>query len=173
LPLSKLEFDNVFAESSPFVWRVLGRLGVARPDVPDVGQEVFLIVHRRLADYDGRVPVRAWIYGICLRQAADYRRRIRRRRELPADALPQRATPAGQERELELRRARARLFAVLETLDADKREVFVLYELEELPMNEVARIVDCPLQTAYSRLHAARKLVAAAFEARDTESEAI
>lgn len=173
MQLPKLEFDNVFAESSPFVWRVLGRLGVDRSDVADVGQEVFLVVHRRLADYDGRVPVRAWIYGICLRQAADYRRRIRRRRELPADALPQRSAPADQERELELRRARARLFAVLETLDPDKREVFVLYELEELPMRDVARIVDCPLQTAYSRLHAARKIVSSAFEARDPKSEAI
>lgn len=155
------------------MWRVLGRLGVDRSDVPDVAQEVFLVVHRRLADYDGRAPVRAWIYGICVRQAADYRRSIRRRGKLPDEALPQRSSPADQEHELELGRARARLFAVLETLDPDKREVFVLYELERLPMSEVARIVDCPVQTAYSRLHAARKLVLAAFEAPGPKSEAV
>ena len=171
--LPKLDFDNVFAESSPFVWRVLGRLGVGKPDLADVCQEVFLVVHRRLADYDGRVPVRAWIYGICIRQAADHRRRLRRRRELPGEALPQPSAPASQERELELGRARARLLEVLETLDAEKREVFALYELEELPMSEVSTILGCPLQTAYSRLHAARKAVLLAFEEPSRKSEAV
>jgi RNA polymerase sigma-70 factor (ECF subfamily) len=171
LLLPKLDFDNVFAESSPFVWRVLGRLGVARSDVADVCQEVFVIVHRRLADYDGRVPVQAWIYGICLRQAAEYRRRRRRRRELVGETPPQIAA-ASQDRELELRLARGRLHAVLETLEATKREVFVLYELEELPMSEVARILDCPLQTAYSRLHSARKVVLSAFEELERTSKA-
>lgn len=170
--LPTLDFDNVFAESSPFVWRVLGRLGVAHSDVADVCQEVFLIVYRRLADYDGRVPVQAWIYGICLRQAADYRRRVRRRRELVGETLPQASAPAVQDRELELRQARVRLQAALETLEASKRDVFVLYELEELSMSEVARIVECPLQTAYSRLHAARKAVLSAFEASERKIKA-
>jgi len=60
----------------------------------------------------------------------------------------------------------------LAALDTGKREVFVLYELEELPMGEVAKIVDCPLQTAYSRLHAARKAVTVAFSDRDSNGDA-
>jgi RNA polymerase sigma-70 factor (ECF subfamily) len=146
---------------------VLGRLGVPKPDVADVCQEVFLIVHRRLPDYDeDRATLRAWIYGICVRAAADYRKRAYRRHErVGAPALELVVSPQ-QHRELELRRARAKLQAVLFSLDDGKREVFVLYELEELPMSEVAKIVDCPLQTAYSRLHAARKAVAAAFAER-------
>jgi len=151
---------------------VLGRLGVQKPDVADVSQEVFLIVHRRLPDYDeDRATLRAWIYGICVRAAADYRKRAYRRNErvgLPALEL---VVSPEQHRELELRRARARLQAVLAELDGGKREVFVLYELEELPMPEVARIVDCPLQTAYSRLHAARKAIAAAFGERLASGE--
>jgi RNA polymerase sigma-70 factor, ECF subfamily len=158
-----LDFDTVFAESSPFVWRVLGRLGVARRDIRDVCQEVFIVVHRRLADYDGRASVRAWIYGICLRSASDYRKRAHRRRETFGESPPEPTTPPTQQRDLEIARARARLQAVLSTLDSAKREVFVLYELEELPMSEVARILECPLPTAYSRLHAARRAVASAF----------
>jgi RNA polymerase sigma-70 factor, ECF subfamily len=158
----KLDFDHVFSDTSPFVWRVLGRLGVARADIADVGQEVFLIIYRKLDEYDGR-PLRAWCYGICVRVAADYRKRAHRRREKLMAVLPEPSTSAPQDRELRLRRARARLEQVLSDIDQDKREVFVLYELEELPMSEVATIVGCPLQTAYSRLHAARQAVRVAF----------
>lgn len=162
-----IDFEQVFAESSPFVWRVLGRLGVARSDIPDVCQEVFLIVHRRSADYDGRAPVRAWIYGICTRKAAEYRKRAHRRYEYPHEAADDSMVPAEQEHELALREARAKLDAVLAGLGNGQREAFVLYELEELPMSEVASVLECPLQTAYSRLHAARKAVSAAFEVPD------
>lgn len=164
VPSPKLDFHDVFTTSSPFVWRVLGRLGVARADVADVCQEVFLVVLRRLDDYDGR-PVEAWIYGICLRVAADYRKRAFRRHEQLDAAVDEASTPPQQDRALERQRARARLERVLDELDENKREVFVLYELEELSMSEVARIVACPLQTAYSRLHAARQAVRAAFGA--------
>jgi RNA polymerase sigma-70 factor, ECF subfamily len=171
LLIPKLDFDVVFADTRPFVWRVLGRLGVARADIADVCQEVFLIVHRRLDDYDGR-PVRAWCYGICVRVAADYRKRAHRRHERLGEAPPEQRIVAEQERALELVRARARLEQVLAQLDQSKREVFVLYELEELSMSEIAQIVGCPLQTAYSRLHAARQAVRAAFGAGPELGEA-
>jgi RNA polymerase sigma-70 factor (ECF subfamily) len=166
VPPPSLDFDQVFAESSPFVWRVLGRLGVARSDIPDVCQEVFLIVHRRRADYDGRAPLRAWIYGICVRKAAEYRKLAHRRYEELGDVVQEPGAPAQQERQVELARARQRLAAVLAELSAGQREVFVLYELEELPMAEVAGALECPVQTAYSRLHAARKAVTDAFRTR-------
>lgn len=170
MPTPSFDFDHVLAESTPFVWRVLGRLGVARSDVADVCQEVFLVVLRRGADYDGR-PIRPWIYGICVRVAADYRKRAFRRRERLVDVLPEAAVAPPQQRALELQRARARLELVLAELDAGLRDVFVLYELEELPMSEVALIVRCPLQTAYSRLHAARRAVRAAFGAPPEQGE--
>jgi RNA polymerase sigma-70 factor, ECF subfamily len=165
-----LDFDHVFAESSPFVWRVLGRLGVDRADIPDVCQEVFLVVHRRQHDYDGR-PIRGWIYGICVRTAADYRKRAFRRHEQPTENVPEPAALPQQDRALEIRRAQAKLERVLDEIDQAQREVFVLYELEELTMSEVSRIVECPLQTAYSRLHAARRAVRAAFGAGPERGE--
>jgi RNA polymerase sigma-70 factor, ECF subfamily len=171
LPPTNLDFDDVFTTLGPFVWRVLGRLGVARADIADVCQEVFLVVLRKIDDYDGR-PIQPWLYGICVRTAADYRKRAFRRHELLGDAADEPKVLAEQDLSLDHRRARARLEQVLSRLDQGKREVFVLYELEELGMAEVARIVGCPLQTAYSRLHAARKDVRAAFGAEAEPREA-
>lgn len=151
------DFRALFRAHAPFVWRVLRRLGVSEADVEDVAQEAFLVVHRRLSEFEGRSQLRTWIYGICVRVASDHRRRAHVRRELATDRPPERSGSAPQPRELEQRQARALLDAALAELDDDKRAVFVLYEIEELPMKEVADALACPLQTAYSRLHAARR----------------
>ena len=146
----------LFHEHAAFAWRLLRRLGVADADTDDVCQEVFLTVHRRLPDFEGRSSTRTWVYGICIRVAADYRKRTRSRREVPSPRPPERAVDARQEDDVALREARALLDRVLDGLDDDKRAAFVLYEIEELPLREVALALGCPLQTAYSRLQAAR-----------------
>jgi RNA polymerase sigma-70 factor, ECF subfamily len=159
------DFQHVFSEHCKFVWRVLARLGVQHADLPDVCQEVFLVVHRQLVNFDpNRAALSSWMYGICLRSAADYRRRRERRKETPDEAAELVAVAEHQFEDLAERRAWQRLAAVLDQMDARKREVFVLYELENLPMTQVAAISSCPLQTAYARLHAARRLVFEAFE---------
>ena len=150
-------FAAIFREHAPFAWRVLRRLGVRESDVEDAAQEVFLVVHRRLRDFEGRSSLRTWIYGICVRVASDHRRRAHVRREQPTDRPPERAGSAPQPRELEARQARALLDAALSRLDDDKRAVLVLFEIEEVAMKDVAEAVGCPLQTAYSRLYAARR----------------
>jgi RNA polymerase sigma-70 factor (ECF subfamily) len=152
---------EVFRQYASFVWRALRRLGVPEGDVDDVCQEVFVVVHRKLGDFEGRSSLRTWIYGICARTASDYRRSGRVRREVVTDSPPDAAHDGGQHDALALRQARAKLDRILDELDDDKRAVFVLYEIEELTMAEVAEAIGCPLQTAYSRLHAARKLVEA------------
>lgn len=151
-----LDTTTVFREHAPFVWRVVRRLGVAESDTADVCQEVFVVIHRRLPEFEGRSSIRTWVYGICVRTVADHRRRIARRRETVTDAVPEATTEPRQDVALSMREARARLDRVLDELDDDKRAVFVLYEIEELTMADVASAVGCPLQTAYSRLHAAR-----------------
>ena len=147
---------QVFDEYARFVWRTVRHLGVREADIEDVCQEVFLTVHRRLGDFEGRSSLRTWLYGICLRTASDYRRRAHVRREFAVEDPMPRAQAADQDEEVQRRQARQRLAFILDQLDDDKRAVFVLYEIEEMSMKEVAKIVDCPLQTAYSRLHAAR-----------------
>ena len=159
---TEVEFDQLFETYARFVWRVLGRLGVASSDVADASQEVFLVVHRRLASFEARSSIKSWIYGICLKVAASHRRK-RRPGEGQFEETPLSASGPGLDEELERRRARALLLTALEQLDEDKRHVFVLYEFEELSMPEVAEAIGCPLTTAYSRLHAARKQVRSVF----------
>lgn len=159
-------FAEIFREHAPYVWRVMRRLGVREADAEDLCQEVFVVVHRRLPEFEGRSSLRTWIYGIAIRVASDHRRRAHVRRERPTEELPEERRSAPQMKELEREQARALLDAALSELDDDKRAVFVLYEIEGLEMKEVAEAVGCPLQTAYSRLHAARKRVTEAVERR-------
>ena len=150
---------ELFDEYARFIWRTVRHLGVREADIEDVCQEVFITIHRRLDDFEGRSTVRTWGYGICLRVASDHRRRAHVRREFPAESLPAAVSLADQDEAYARKQARQRLEQLLQALDEDKRAVFTLYEIEELSMKEIAQIVGCPLQTAYSRLHAARQRV--------------
>lgn len=152
---------EVYAAHGRIVWRVLRRLGVPESEIEDAAQEVFVVVHRKLADFAGRSSLRTWVCGIAVRCALEHRRRHARREE-PTDDIDLAATDASPIESLEQREARAMLERILASLDDAKRAVFVLYELEGLSMNEVAEVVGCPLQTAYSRLHAGRAHVDAA-----------
>ncbi len=161
-PPTAVTFEGAFRAHAPYVWRVLRRLGVRPADVEDVCQEVFLVVHRRFATFHGGSSMRTWIYGIATRVASEYRRRPYRRNEEPAgDDLPQTAVNAAQEDDADRRRALDLLDVALEKLDPDKRAVFVFFEVEEMSMNDVAAAVGCPVQTAYARLYAARRIVQA------------
>jgi len=151
-------FEAVFSGHAPFVWRVLRHLGVAHHDLDDVCQEVFLVVHRKLAAFERRSSLRTWLYGICRNAARDYRGRAHRRREQTGE-LAEEATFEGPDSELDRRRAWVLLGRILDGLAEEQRTVYLLHEIEEVPMAEVAEAMSCPLQTAYYRLHAARKKV--------------
>jgi len=156
-------FREVFEAHARYAWRSLLGLGVREADLPDASQQVFLVVHARLeADQIPAEAVRTFVYGVCLRVASDSRRRAHRRHEELCAAPPEPSYAATQERSVALGEALAQLEAVLDRLPPAQRAAFVLYEIEELDMTEVAATLGCPLQTAYSRLHAARKIVVAA-----------
>lgn len=155
----RLRFDVVYDELFEFVWRSARRLGVHEASVDDVTQDVFLVVHRRLDEFEGRSSVKTWLFGITLRVVADWRRTKRRKGgllELPAeDRLPSSAT--GPDAALEREESARLLQSLLEQLADDKREVFVMVELEELSAPEVAAVLAIPLNTVYSRLRVARE----------------
>jgi len=164
-----LSLASLFDSHAVFVWRVLARLSIAAADLPDVSQEVFLCAHRLLPTFEQRCSVTTWLYGICVRVASTHRRRLMRRREQLTDAPPD----SGSSGQLSADAAvhRERLEQVLYQLPDDQAHVFILYELEELSMSEVAAALGCPLQTAYSRLYASRKAVLAAFDESKRSSE--
>ena len=157
-------------EHGPFVWRALRRLGVPERDADDQCQEVFLVVLRKIEGFEGRSALRTWIYGICVRVASAYRRRAQHR-EIASSDVPEGAIEGDQHEQLAAHQARAMLDRALDQLDDDKRAVFVLFELEQTSMHEVAEAVGVPLQTAYARLYAARKHIEA-FVARERQVSA-
>lgn len=134
----------------------LRQMGVRDADLDDVCQEVFLQVFRYLGRFQRRADLTTWLYKICISQAARLRRRQKVTRVLAAVFGPREA--AGLQASVDLsedditRRARA----ALQRLSPRHREVFVLYELEGLAGDEIARILDCPVATVWTRLHYAR-----------------
>lgn len=154
-------FDQLFHENIHYVGRTLRYLGVAEASVEDACQEVFVILHRRLKDYQEVGTLRAWVRQVCVLVAHNQRRTVRRRREDVRGDLPEPSALPEQQRDVELGQLRERLRAVLDELPAQQRDVFVLFEIEGLTMVEVAATLSCPLQTAYSRLHSARARVRA------------
>jgi len=164
------DFRQLFRTHFGHVWRSLRALGVAEADTSDACQQVFLVLHGRLDRWDRSASLRAFVYGICLRVASDYRRRAHRRHEQLVATPPDVATNlASPEADLDRRRDLAFLDRALHTLPERQREVFVLFEIEELDMSEIAAAVGCPLFTAYSRLRAARKTIAARMNERPRE----
>lgn len=155
-PRPNLDFRVVYAEHFAFVWRCLRSLGVAPNALDDAGQEVFLIVHRRLAEFRGESSLRTWIYGILRNVAANQRRSTRRRADettLPAGFA---SLAPGPHDNLQDRQAAEFVLQFLMRLDEKKREVFTLAVLEELPIPEVAAALGIPLNTAYTRLRTSR-----------------
>lgn len=152
-------FRTMVIEHAPHLQRVLRSLGVPEADLDDICQETFIVAHRRLATFEGRSSLRTWLCGIALHVASDYRDKAYRRRECASEALPVAALDAQQERALERKQAWQLIETLLAGLTHEQREVFVLYEIAELSMPEAAFALGCPLQTAYSRLNAAREQV--------------
>lgn len=157
-PVEAPSVAEVFQQEAAYVARVLRYFGVPDAELADVCQEVFVVVHRKLAEFEGRSALRTWLFRICQRTASDYRKRAHVRREVPVPE-PREGLHEDGEASNERAALRRQLLELLEQLDEDKRVVFVLFEIEGLDMKEVAQIVGCPLQTAYSRLHAARRLL--------------
>jgi RNA polymerase sigma-70 factor (ECF subfamily) len=164
-------FDEVYAAHAAFVWRVLRTLGVPEPQIEDAVQDVFVVVHRRLCEWEGRAAITTWLFAIARRVAGTHRRRASRRAHAPAeplnDELPDERAGAGDPfAELSRAQAAATVLAILDRLDDDKRTVFALVELEQLSVPEVAKMLDIKLNTAYSRLRLARAAFEAAVKAR-------
>jgi RNA polymerase sigma-70 factor, ECF subfamily len=153
-----LAFDDVYARHADFVHAVLRRLGVDRDRSEDALQEVFLVVHRRLHTFEGRAALRSWLYGIAVRVSrAHHRREAFSRLWTPLFSASEtiaddRDASEGAERGEGLRV----LDRLLDTMPRERREVFVLVEIEELTVVEVAAIVRCNVNTARSRLRLAR-----------------
>jgi RNA polymerase sigma-70 factor (ECF subfamily) len=144
----------IFEQHHDFVWRTIGHLGVPSAAVDDAAQDVFLVVHRRIAEYDATIPIRAWLYGIARRIA--YRHRTR---EAKVDRLRV-VSPSGPplpDDVVEQREAADLVGTFLASQPPEQREVFILAELEGMSGPEIAAAVGAKLNTVYSRLRLSRQ----------------
>jgi RNA polymerase sigma-70 factor (ECF subfamily) len=141
-----------------FIARVLRGLGVFESDVDDAVQQVFIVAARKLLPTVTEDEARAFLFGVARRIAHRARRTRGRASEFPespsldncADALP------GPDALCDQRRARELLDRVMATMPLDLRTVFVLYEVEELSMAEIAKMLELPVGTVASRLRRGR-----------------
>jgi RNA polymerase sigma-70 factor (ECF subfamily) len=161
-------FARIYQEYFGFVWRSANSLGVRPSALDDVTQEVFVIVSRRLSEFEGRSSFRTWLSGIVLNVVRHHRRWLLRksphefgRRELgreevnDPDELP---STANDPYETALHAEGTRLLQrLLAELDDDKREVLVLAELEQFTVPEIAEALNLNVNTTYSRLRLARQ----------------
>jgi RNA polymerase sigma-70 factor (ECF subfamily) len=148
---TQLLFDEVYSEHAQMVLSLLHRLGVPSSDVQDVAQEVFLAVHAKLPSFEWRSKPSTWIHGICLRKFGDYRRKACRRRENLTAEPPECMGGEGPEELLRDQQHVELLQQAIAAMPEKLIQIFVLYEVEELPMAEVVAIVGCPLFTGYTR----------------------
>jgi RNA polymerase sigma-70 factor (ECF subfamily) len=154
-------FSQIYQLHFNFVWSCTRRLGVSEIEIDDVAQEIFIVIHRRLHTIEQPEALRSWIYGIVRRTVSTYHRAKRAKlasttslKSEPDMQYPQQPTPhelAEQSDQVKL------LWNMLEKLDAPKREVFVLSELDEMTVSEIALAIEVPINTVYSRLRSARQ----------------
>jgi RNA polymerase sigma-70 factor (ECF subfamily) len=140
-----------------FVWRSLRHLGVAHGDADDAAQQVFLAAASKLASIpEGNE--RAFLYGAAVRVASRARRNRGRRREIRESDAPEATDPApGADEMIGQSEARAVLEAILDEMSPDLREVFVLFEIEQLSRAEISGALEIPAGTVASRLRRARE----------------
>ncbi len=143
------------AEHFDYVWRLLARLGVPSSAVDDAAQEVFVVFARRLEDVRGGSE-RSFLYGSALRVASDERRAQARRQQRSAPERDVGDPAPGPEELVDARERLALLDRILDAMGEREREVFVLFELEELSTDETAALLGVPRGTVASRLRRAR-----------------
>jgi RNA polymerase sigma-70 factor, ECF subfamily len=166
----ELSLAAVYEAHFDFVWRSARRLGVRPAHLDDVVQDVFLVVHRQLATYEGRATLKSWLFGITRRVVRDRRRSLQRRPSEPLAADPHDRGALGPDEQLALREQAKLLHAVLDTLDDDKREAFVLAELEQMSGPEIAEALALNLNTVYGRVRAARKAFEVALQRHEARA---
>ena len=147
-----------------YVWTCLKRLGVWDRDLEDAVHDVFIVVHRRLADYDPSRPIKPWLAGISARVASEFRRRAQHRREVVTEDVEMEApsTIPSADAALSDKQRRELVLRGLDHLDFDRRTVLVLHDIEGYAMPEISASLEVNVNTLYARLRAARADFAAA-----------
>jgi RNA polymerase sigma-70 factor (ECF subfamily) len=175
LPQDVPAFEAIYAQYFQFVWASALSLGAVPSTIDDVVQEVFMVIHSKLSTLRQPDSLRSWIYGIVRRTVSDQRRSLKTRAQSAgtlAFQLERQQMLPKTPLELKEHSDQVRLlWDLLEEIAWPKREVFVLAELEQMTVPEIADALEIPLNTAYSRLRAARIAFEAGLARRTARGE--
>lgn len=156
----ELSFEALYDEWFEDVSRWVRALGAGEADRDDLVQDVFLVVHRRLSEFDGQ-NVAGWLYQIARRKVRDHRRLLWVKHLFGNTSLPladaMLTTKQSPLDELETKQKRELLEQLLDKLNEDQRAAFVLFEIEGNSGEEVAALQGVPVNTVWARIHKARK----------------
>jgi len=150
------EFEAVYREHHAFVWRCVRRLGIPDGEVDDLVQEVFVVVHGKLGEFAGASKITTWLFGVAFRVISHHRRSAQARARREAQVEPGRP-PTEPDRRLSREQAVNILDELLDRLDDDQRNVFVMAEVVKMSAPEIAELTGAKLNTVYSRLRLARR----------------
>lgn len=150
------DFRAIYDAEAEQVWQTLHRLGIRGADLQDLTHDVFLTAFRLCDAFDAARPLRPWLCGIAVRVVADFRKKVRHEREVHEEPPDVADDAPAQDVVIAARQDRELLHHALESLDLNRRAVFVLFELNGHPMSEIASALEIPTNTAYSRLRLAR-----------------
>jgi RNA polymerase sigma-70 factor (ECF subfamily) len=151
-------FEDVYGKHVDFLWRSARALGVPDPAIDDVLQDTFVVVHRRLGEFEGRASIRTWLARILFRVISEHRRRFRRKEDHAPLADEVVDASSGGPHENAARAQAVRLLSgILDAMDDDQRAVFVLAEIEQMSVPEIASALETNVNTVYSRLRLARR----------------
>ncbi len=154
-----MNLKEIYEQHASFVWRTLLRLGVPEAEARDAVQDVFLRVHAHLHEFEGRSSLKTWLFAVARSVARERRRHARLGPHLAADGDLERVVDlrADVGRMVEHHERLQRLEGILESMPAEQRTVFVLFEIEHFTGEEISEALGLPAGTVYSRLLGARK----------------
>jgi RNA polymerase sigma-70 factor (ECF subfamily) len=154
---SAMQFREAYDIEFAFVSRLVRRLGVRDSHCEDLVHDVFVAAFRSWSTFDSSRPVRPWLSGVTARVVLDHLRKHSTHREETRESLPELHAQGGPAEALERNQGLSRAQQIIDALEVDRRSVFVMHELEGLPVPEIAEMIGIPLNTAYSRLRLARR----------------
>jgi RNA polymerase sigma-70 factor (ECF subfamily) len=159
-----MDFEEIYETFVDHVYRWTRALGGPSAEQDDLVQDVFLAVHRRLPDFDGK-DVAAWLYQITRHRVRDCRR-LRWTRLLLGSSAPDElvSSATGPDRELESQQEVVLIFRLVAKLPEAQRVAFVLFEIDGYSGEEIARLQEVPINTVWARVKTAREKLGAHIE---------
>jgi RNA polymerase sigma-70 factor (ECF subfamily) len=157
-------FDQLYDEHFDFTWRVLRYLGLRTNSIDDAAQELWLVVHRRLAEFEARSDVHTWLFGIARNVARNHRRGLVRHG--PNESLPDelRASSPDPEALHSARETWSSVLSFLDSLSDQDRAIFAGNLVECLSAAETATAVGVEVAIVYQRVRVLRRKFSEWFE---------